>query len=70
MPQKGEIELAIYNTKGQLVKNLFQGELPQGKHNFNWNGQDENGNAVSSGLYFYSATQGEMRQSRKMILMK
>jgi hypothetical protein len=70
MPQKGEIELAIYNTKGQLVKNLFQGELPQGKHNFNWNGQDENGNAVSSGLYFYSATQGEKRQSRKMILMK
>ncbi|MDY0325268.1 MAG: FlgD immunoglobulin-like domain containing protein [Candidatus Cloacimonadaceae bacterium] len=70
MPQKGEIELAIYNTKGQLVKKLFQGKLAQGSHSFTWNGQDENGNAVSSGLYFYSAAQGEMRQSRKMILMK
>jgi len=70
MPQKGEIELAIYNTKGQLVKKLHQGELLEGTHSFNWNGQDENGNAVSSGLYFYSALQGEKRQSRKMILMK
>ncbi len=70
MPQKGEIELAIYNTKGQLVKQLFQGELVKGAHSFSWNGQDANGNAVSSGLYFYSAKQGEMRQSRKMILMK
>lgn len=70
MPQKGEIELAIYNTKGQLVKKLYQGELVKGTHSFSWNGQDENGNAVSSGLYFYSALQGKKRQSRKMILMK
>ncbi|MCB5272000.1 MAG: T9SS type A sorting domain-containing protein [Candidatus Cloacimonetes bacterium] len=70
MPQKGEIEIIIYNTKGQLVKKLFKGELKQGTHSFSWNGQDENGNAVSSGLYFYSAQQGSMRQSRKMVLMK
>lgn len=70
MPQSGEIELAIYNTKGQLVKKLFQGELAEGAHSFNWGGDDENGNAVSSGLYFYSAKHKDKRQNRKMILMK
>lgn len=70
LPQKGEIELSIYNTKGQLVKKLFTGALDKGEHNFTWNGEDKNGNIVASGVYFYSVRQGDTRQSRKMIMMK
>jgi hypothetical protein len=70
LPQKAELEVNIYNAKGQLVKRLFGGVLEKGEHSFSWNGKDDNGNDVASGIYFYSAQQGDTRQSRKMLLMK
>ena len=70
MPQRGDLELKIYNNRGQLVKTLYSGDLDQGTHRFNWNGRDNNDQPVSSGVYFYSAQSGNYRESRKMLLMK
>ncbi|HQJ96584.1 MAG TPA: FlgD immunoglobulin-like domain containing protein, partial [Candidatus Cloacimonas sp.] len=63
-------ELYIYNQKGQKVKTLFSGNLESGNHKFVWNGQDDNGNSVSSGLYFYRMKSGKYSSTKKMILMK
>ncbi|MEN6444473.1 MAG: S8 family serine peptidase [Candidatus Cloacimonas sp.] len=63
-------ELEVYNQKGQKVKTLFSGNLESGNHKFVWNGQDDKGNGVSSGLYFYRMKSGKYSSTKKMILMK
>ena len=70
MPKAGALTLNIYNARGQLVKQLFKGDLDRGAHVFNWNGTDSNGRGVASGVYFYTAQSGDSQVSRKMLLMK
>lgn len=70
MPVAAELNLNIYNTKGQLVRNLHSGNVAQGTHSFTWNGKDDKGNTVASGIYFYTATSGNQTQTRKMLMMK
>lgn len=64
------LELKIYNLKGQLVKTLFSGNLDKGNHSLVWNGLDNNGASVGSGVYFYSLSDGNSSQQRKMLMMK
>ena len=70
LPHKSELQLKIYNAKGQMVKELFRGELDKGDHSFSWNGTDASGRKVASGVYFYTAQSNDARISRKMLLMK
>lgn len=62
--------LSIYNMKGQLVKTLVNGELTAGKHSLVWNGTNDNGQPVASGLYLYRLNADGFRGERKMLLMK
>jgi flagellar hook assembly protein FlgD len=52
------------------VKTLFNGSAEEGLHTVTWNGEDENNDPVSSGIYFYKLKIGEQEISRKMLLMK
>jgi len=70
LPQASRTNLSIYNVKGQLVKTLVDSELGFGKHSFVWNGKDNSGNSVSSGLYLYRLTTDGHSESRKMMLLK
>ena len=65
-----EVELSLYNLKGQKVRNLFQGKLNSGEHKLIWDGKDNNGRTVSSGIYFAKIQAGSSTQIRKMLLMK
>ncbi|MDI3503446.1 MAG: hypothetical protein PWP64_382 [Candidatus Cloacimonadota bacterium] len=67
-PSAAKIE--IFNLKGQLVRCYDPGIQTAGDHLFVWEGRDDNGKAVSSGVYFYRLTAGQYQRSRKMILMK
>ncbi|MDD4231893.1 MAG: C25 family cysteine peptidase [Candidatus Cloacimonetes bacterium] len=62
--------LKIYNTKGQLIKQLYDGSVSAGTNTFIWDGRDNNGTSVSSGIYYYRLQSGESCQTRKMLLMK
>ncbi|MCD4819331.1 MAG: right-handed parallel beta-helix repeat-containing protein [Candidatus Cloacimonetes bacterium] len=63
--------LAIYNTKGQLVKSLFRGTIEKNIYqDVLWNGKDNNDNQVSNGIYFYKLETSRNDFIRKMILMK
>jgi len=53
LPKEENIELTIYNIKGQKVKTLYSGIAEEGKHTMVWEGKDSNGKEVSSGIYFY-----------------
>ena len=68
--QSGKVSLDIFNIKGQKVKTLVNDHQEAGKHSIVWNGKDELGNNVSSGVYFYKLKSGNYTSSRKMILMK
>ncbi|MDP8269336.1 MAG: FlgD immunoglobulin-like domain containing protein [Candidatus Tenebribacter davisii] len=63
-------ELVIYNIKGQIVKQLLREHLAEGKYSVVWNGKDDRGKSVSSGIYYYRLSSGNFQQARKMILMK
>lgn len=69
MPKAGNVEVAIYNIKGQLVRTLVN-ETKSGSNSVTWNGTDQNGHAVSAGVYFYKMKSGNYSETKKMILMK
>jgi flagellar hook assembly protein FlgD len=69
--QNEQVELSIYNLKGQRVKTLpviLSGNEVQSS--VIWNGTDDNNQPVSSGVYLYKLQAGEFSQTKKMMLMK
>jgi hypothetical protein len=70
LPQPASVKIIVYNLLGQKVKTLFNGELKAGTYNASWNGTDDLGGQVSSGIYFMSLESQQFNAIRKMILMK
>ncbi|MCF7858876.1 MAG: carboxypeptidase regulatory-like domain-containing protein [Candidatus Cloacimonetes bacterium] len=68
--KREKISLNIYNVKGQLVRKLINNEEDAGIHSTIWKGKDDNGNQVSSGIYFYRMSAGENISTKKMLLLK
>jgi hypothetical protein len=64
------LELAIYNIKGQKVKELYSGKAAKGNYSYIWDGTDHVNNGVASGVYFCKLSSGNKTQTRKMVLMK
>jgi flagellar hook assembly protein FlgD len=62
--------LTVYNILGQEVIRLIDREFPAGSHTAVWDGEDENGQSVASGIYLYRIEAGRQTASRKMVLMK
>jgi hypothetical protein len=66
-----EVKLAIYNTAGQLVRQVASGRFASGRHSVSWNGLDLHGQRAASGIYFYRIEAGQgFVQMKKMILTK
>jgi len=70
MPATASVKLNVYNARGQLIRTLVDGQLYAGSHSITWNGTDNNGRAVSSGLYFYRVDSQGQSIVRKMALLK
>jgi len=70
IPEAGEVSLIIYNAMGQQVRILEQGFRAQGVHQIEWNGRDDSGRAVSSGLYLYRFVSAGLIETRSMTLLK
>ncbi len=67
---ESDVKVNIYNIRGQLVKSLLSERMAAGEHTVVWNGKDDRGKAVSSGLYFYTLHTEDYRATRKMMLLK
>ena len=70
LPLTGDVNLVIYNILGQKVRTLFSGELNYGYHTLQWNGLDDQGLRVSSGVYFSEFRSRNHRKTKKMLLLK
>ena len=71
IPNKSNIEVIIYNIKGQKVKTLIKDSYFRGQYKVIWNGEDDNGTRVSSGVYFYMLkVNGKLNSVKKMLLLK
>ncbi len=70
LPENCKVELTVYNLKGQKVKTLVKDNLESGNHTVLWNGRDDKGKSVSSGIYFYKLKTDNHEETKKMILMK
>lgn len=64
------VKIEIYNLKGQLVKVLVDARKTAGTHEVQWDGSDQGGNRVSSGIYYYKMQKGKFSSTGKMILLK
>ena len=65
-----DVRLVIYDVRGRMVATLVSREQSPGNYSVQWNGRDQYGKPVSSGMYFYTLTAGDYHQTRKMILMR
>ena len=70
LPQRAEVEVAVFNVLGQKVATLVNELQSAGEHSVVWNGTDATGRAAASGVYFYRVRAGEEVQTRKMLLLK
>ena len=70
VPRSGSVTLAIYNIMGQRVTTLVSGNMKYGYHSVVWNGLDQSGRQVSSGVYFSELSARGFRQTKKMLLLK
>lgn len=65
-----QVELSIYNIMGQKVRTLVSGQQTAGRHELVWDGTDEKGQPVASGIYFYQMKAGSFKQTKRMLLMR
>ena len=65
-----EVRLFIYNVLGQKIRTLIEGPMDPGYHRMLWNGSSDSGRQVAAGVYFYLLETPELRQTRKMLLVK
>ena len=70
LPKPGKVEIRIFDLQGRLVNQLVSEYQEVGKYSVVWNGCDNNGVPVPSGIYFYQLNTGSYSKTRKAILMK
>jgi len=70
LDQTADVNLSIYNMLGQKVRTLTNGSKNAGTHTLQWNGLDEMGQNVSTGIYLYRLTSGSKSITKKMAFMK
>ncbi len=70
LSQMSNVNLSVYNIKGQKVKTLVSGVTEPGEHRVEWDGADSTGKSTSSGVYFYRLKTDGYDSVKKMILIK
>jgi len=70
LPEEAYVTIKIFNTLGHEIRTLVTENRPAGSYNIQWDGRDEQGNQVVSGLYFYRIQAGKFNDALKMLLMK
>ena len=71
IPRNTHIELAIYNIQGQLIRTLLNGEEMAGTHTIIWDGKDNEGKKLGTGIYFYQLKETNgIKKARKMLILR
>jgi len=70
LDQRKDVEVAIFNIRGQLVKNVFSGNMDKGHHDIQWDGRDLTGNIVPTGTYFYRLEAGGQSLTKRLVFIR
>lgn len=70
LKERSKVALTIYNALGQEVRTLVSDTQNAGRYQVQWDGRDNAGGKVASGIYFYRMRAGEFTQFHKMVLLK
>jgi hypothetical protein len=66
----GKIVIKVYNMLGQEVRTLVNGNKDRGRHEIVWDGRNQFGSQVSSGVYLYRLEAGKVVKTKKMLFIK
>jgi len=70
LPEASPVVVKIFNSLGEEIRTLANAQYEPGYHSVRWNGKDNNGNAVSSGIYFYQLRTANFSQFKQMSLLR
>jgi hypothetical protein len=70
LPEKSNVDLAIYNVQGQLVRTLVSEAKEAGYYKVIWDGTDDRGKAVPSGMYIYTMKTDNFEKVRRLVMLK
>jgi hypothetical protein len=68
--ERVHVSLKIYNIRGQVVRTLADETMDARSYGLEWDGNNDTGQTVSSGIYFYKLVAGDFQDVRKLVLMK
>ena len=70
LPQAADANLIVYNSVGQEVATLIDNRLSPGEHVVQWDGTDQSGQQVATGVYYYRLAAGDYIETKKMMMLK
>ena len=70
MPAAGFASVRVFDVRGALVKTLRSGTLGAGRHEVRWDGRDNTGRSVASGVYFVQLEAGDVHVTKRAVLLK
>jgi len=70
LPEADYVNLSVYNMMGQKIKTLTSGNMTPGYHSIIWNGTNDAGSKVATGMYFYSINTSQFQSIKKMLFLK
>jgi hypothetical protein len=70
LPKDAQVNISVYNVLGQHVRTLVNDLQRAGKQTVTWDGTDNGGSTVASGVYFYKIRAGDFSDTKKMLLLK
>jgi hypothetical protein len=70
LPQQGKLVVEIYNIKGQMVRRLLDVDTPSGEYNIRWNGLNEMGRRVGTGMYFVRIAAAGRETAERVMMIK
>jgi photosystem II stability/assembly factor-like uncharacterized protein len=66
----GDVEIAVFDVRGRMVKTLLAGELPAGRHTVEWDGQTDDGKRAAAGIYLVGAMLGNDTAGFRIVLLR
>ncbi len=70
LPAQRHVTLRVYSASGKLVRTLVDATVPQGSHRAPWNGRDEAGRVVGSGIYFVKLSTGDAESTIRVMRLR
>lgn len=70
LTQTADVDLTVYNGLGQAIRTVVSGNLTGGEYKIQWDGKNQLGQNVTSGVYVYRLRVGTLTESRKMVLLR